>query len=77
MYCLTDSLTSVKSLRRSVTAKTQRIAIYLAFIKEVIKRKELSAEHNSHDVNVADVQTKQDIKAVLQKLWSNATTPTV
>ena len=74
---LTDSLTTVKSLRRSVSSKVKHIAIYLAFIKDMVKRRELRIEHIPRDINVADLQTKQDTKLVFQKLWSNASTPLI
>lgn len=69
---LTGLLTTVKSLRRSVTSKTKQTAIYLAFIKDMITRKELRIAHIPRSLNTADLHTKQDVKAVFQKLWSNA-----
>ena len=72
---LTDSKTAIQTLSSPVSTRLGYMAIYIFFVKDLIRKERLQVYHVSREVNVADLMTKPVTVKEFNALWKLTQSP--
>eukprot|EP00924_Labyrinthula_sp_SR-Ha-C_P011724 snap_masked-scaffold_17-processed-gene-6.47-mRNA-1 protein AED:1.00 eAED:1.00 QI:0/0/0/0/1/1/2/0/232 len=66
----TDSLSSTKTLEKTVSPEQKHMSVAIHFLKGLIRSGKLKVIFIKREFNIADLQTKQNPRAEFEKLWN-------